>query len=107
MAFYMIQASYGPDAWAGLIQQPHNRLEAIRPGVEGVGGRIHGLWFAFGEYDLVGIFEMPDNTDVAAFMLAAAANAGVKAVKTTPLLTMDEALEALRKAPKAGYRPPA
>ena len=71
-----------------------------------MGGRIHGLWFSFGEYDLVGIFEMPDNTDIAAFMLAAASNPGVKSIKTTPLLTMEEGMEAMRKAPSAGYRPP-
>ncbi len=106
MAYYLIQAAYGPDAWEALLKNPHDRAEAIRPGVEGVGGRIHGLWYAFGEYDLVGIFEMPDNVDIAAFMFAAAANRGVKAVKTTPLMTMEDGMEAMRKAPNVGYRPP-
>ncbi len=106
MPYYLIQAAYGSDAWAGLIRNPHDRAEAIRPGVEGVGGRIVGLWYAFGDYDLVGIFEMPSNVDIAAFMVAAGANAGVKAIKTTPLLTMEEGMEAMRKAPNAGYRPP-
>ncbi len=106
MAYYLIQAAYGPEAWDALIKNPQNRLEVIRPGVEGLGGRIVGLWYAFGEYDLVGIFEMPDNTDIAAFMLAAAANREVKAIKTTPLLTMEEGMEAMRKAPSSGYRPP-
>ena len=106
MPYYLIQAAYGSDAWAGLIQNPHDRAEAIRPGVEGVGGRIIGLWYSFGEYDLVGIFEMPSNVDIAAFMVAAGANRGVKAIKTTPLLTMEDGMEAMRKAPGAGYRPP-
>jgi hypothetical protein len=30
----------------------------------------------------------------------------VKAFKTTALLTMEEGLEAMRKASQAGYRPP-
>ena len=107
MPYYLIQAAYGSEAWSGLIQKPHDRAEAIRPGVEAVGGRIVGLWYSFGDYDLVGIFEMPTNVDIAAFMLAAGANPSVKAIKTTALLTMEEGLEAMQKAPSAGYRPPA
>jgi len=43
-------------------------------------------------------------TDVAAFMLAAA-NPAVKAIKTTTLLTMEDGIDAMRKAP-GGYRAP-
>ncbi len=106
MAYYLVQAAYGPDAWEALIAHPQNRAEVIRPGIEGMGGRIVGLWYAFGDYDLVGIFELPNNVDMAAFMLAIAANRAVKAVKTTPLLTMEEGIEAMRRAPSTGYRPP-
>jgi len=42
----------------------------------------------------------------AAFSMAAAAGGAVKAVKTTPLMSMEEAIEAMRKAGGAGYRPP-
>jgi hypothetical protein len=50
--------------------------------------------------------EMPDNVSAAAFSLAGSAGGGIKAVKTTPLLTIDEGIEAMRKAAGAGYRPP-
>ena len=30
----------------------------------------------------------------------------IKAIKTTPLLTTEEGMEAMRKAGAAGYRPP-
>ena len=106
MAFYLIQAAYHSQGWDGLLKNPHDREAAIRPGVEGLGGRIVGLWFAFGDYDLVGVFEMPDNISIAAFMLAAAANPAVKAIKTTTLLTMEEGIAAMQRAPRAGYRPP-
>jgi uncharacterized protein with GYD domain len=52
------------------------------------------------------IFEMPDNVSMAAFALAAAAGGAVKAVKTTPLMTIEEGIEAMRKASGTGYRPP-
>lgn len=105
MALYMIQASYNSDGWSALIANPHDRGEAIRPNVERLGGSIKGIWYTFGEYDLIAIFELPVNTDVAAFMMAAAANPAVKAIKTTTLLTMEEGIEAMRKAP-GSYRAP-
>lgn len=49
---------------------------------------------------------MPENTDAAAFVMATAASGAVKAFKTTPLLGLEEGVEAMRKAQGAGYRPP-
>jgi hypothetical protein len=43
---------------------------------------------------------------MAAFALAAAAGGALKAVKTTPLMTIEEGIEAMRKASGTGYRPP-
>jgi uncharacterized protein with GYD domain len=74
--------------------------------VEGLGGRIESVYFAFGEYDIVGIIDMPNNVSMAAFSLAASAGGAVKGVKTTPLMTIEEGIEAMRKASGTGYRPP-
>jgi len=104
--FYLIQAAYTPDAWAALVKAPQNRLEAVRPVVEKLGGKLEHVWLAFGEYDIVGVVEMPENTDAAAFAMATAAGGGLKAFKTTPLLSVEEGVEAMRKAQGAGYRPP-
>jgi hypothetical protein len=49
---------------------------------------------------------MPDNVSAAAFALAAAAGGGLKAYKTTPLLTFEQGIEAMKKASGAGYEPP-
>jgi hypothetical protein len=38
--------------------------------------------------------------------MAASAGGAVTAVKTTPLMTIDEAMEAMRKASGVDYRPP-
>lgn len=106
MAKYLFQATYTSDAWAAQVHNPQNRVEALRPVIEGLGGRIESAYFAFGEYDAVVSFEMPDNVSMAAFSLAAAAGGAVKSVKTTPLMTIDEGMEAMRKASDTGYRPP-
>jgi uncharacterized protein with GYD domain len=106
MARYLFQAAYTSEAWAAQVKNPQNRIEVIRLVIERLGGRIECAYFAFGDYDVIGIMEMPDNVSAAAFSLAGSAGGGIKAVKTTPLLTIDEGIEAMRKAAGAGYRPP-
>jgi uncharacterized protein with GYD domain len=106
MTHYLIEVTYTGDAWAAQVSNPQNRIEAIRPVIERLGGRIESAYYAFGEYDVVGIMEMPDNVSAAALSLAAAAGGAVKAIKTIPLMTIEEGIEAMRKAAGAGYRPP-
>ncbi len=50
---------------------------------------------------------MPGNVEAAAFSLAAAAGGAVRTIKTTPLLTVAEGVEAMKKASKSGYKAPA
>jgi uncharacterized protein with GYD domain len=106
MAHYLLQAAYTPEGWAAMIKNPQNRLDAVRPVVEKLGGKIESGWFAFGEYDLISIVQMPDNVSAAAFSLAATAGGAIKAIKTTPLLTLEEGIEAMKKAAGTGYKPP-
>lgn len=103
---YLVQVGYTPEAWSSLIAQPQDRIEAIRPSVEKLGGKILHGWFAFGDYDLIGVFEMPGNIEAAALSLAAAAGGAVRTIKTTPLLSMAEGVEALKKAAQSGYQAP-
>ncbi len=106
MPHYLIQAAYTPDAAAAMVKNPQDRIAAITPAVEKLGGKVVGGWHAFGEYDAIAVLDMPDNVSAAAFSLAASAGGAVKALKTTPLITTAEMMEAQRKASGAGYRPP-
>jgi uncharacterized protein with GYD domain len=106
MPIYMFQGSYTSEAWAAQIDNPQNRIEQVRPVIEGLGGAILGAYYAFGDYDVVLIIEAPDNVSMAALALAAAAGGAVKAQKTTVLLPLAEGLEAMRRASGTGYRPP-
>jgi uncharacterized protein with GYD domain len=104
MPHYLSQVSYTPEAWARLVAHPQDRIEAVRGPIEKLGGRIHNAFFAFGEYDVVVITEMPDNVSAAAIAIAFAAGGSIKSEKTTPLMTSAEALEAIKKAGTTGYR---
>ena len=106
MPSYLYQASYTGDAWATQINNPVNRAEQIAEMVKGAGGNVESFHYAFGEYDVIIIATFADNQTAAAFALAAAAGGAVKSLKTTPLLTADEGLEAIKKAGGTGYRPP-
>ncbi|HXN64431.1 MAG TPA: GYD domain-containing protein [Candidatus Acidoferrales bacterium] len=105
MPHYLVQAAYTQEAWQALVQNPHSRMDAIRPAVERLGGKLIGGWGAFGEYDTILIAELPTSVDAAAIAIAAAAGGSCKAIKTTPLLTSEEVLEAIKKASGTGYRP--
>jgi uncharacterized protein with GYD domain len=106
MAYYLYQATYTADALKALLKQPGNRSEVVRKAVEELGGKLEGAWFSFGEFDVVLIAQMPDNVTVAAFALAVAAAGTVHGGKTTPLMTLDEGLAAMKKAGASTYRAP-
>jgi uncharacterized protein with GYD domain len=105
MSTYLLQASYTVEALAALTRKPLNRTEHIRKSIEKIGGSLNGLWLSFGDHDVIAIFEMPDNTSAAAIAIAIGAGGAVRNVKTTPLLTADEGLAALKKAGTSGYKP--
>jgi uncharacterized protein with GYD domain len=105
MPHYLLQAAYTPEAWQAMVKNPHSRIEAIRPVIERMGGKLIGGWAAFGDYDTILIAELPTSVDAAAIAIAAAAGGSCKSVKTTPLLTAEEAVEAAKKASTTGYKP--
>jgi hypothetical protein len=50
--------------------------------------------------------EAPDNVSIAAMGLAISAGGALSSYQTTVLLTVEEALAAMRKASSITYRPP-
>ena len=104
MGYYMVQAAFSQSRWEAYLKDPQagDRLEGIRPAIEQLGGTISGVWYSFGEYDLVAIVQLPDNVSAAAFSMVPSAIGSAKSIKTTPLMTMEEGVEALRKAGKPG-----
>jgi uncharacterized protein with GYD domain len=80
-------------------------MAVVKKTVENLGGTFTGSWMSFGDYDLVILLDMPNNVSAAALAMAAAAGGSVKSIKTTPLLSIEQALSALKKAGKSGYTP--
>ena len=106
MATYLVRFSYMPETWARLIKKPEDRREAMRSYIESAGGKLQGFWYAFGEHDGWAICEAPDNVSMAAVALAISAGGALSSLETTVLLTVDETIDALRKAQQVKYRAP-
>jgi uncharacterized protein with GYD domain len=103
---YLTQVSYSIEGAAAIVERPENRIDVVRPAVEKLGGKLIGGWYSLGEYDVTLIVDMPNNVAAAALAMAFSAGGAVKAVKTTVLLTSEEAVEAMRKASESVYKPP-
>jgi uncharacterized protein with GYD domain len=97
MTLYMYQASYTAKSMAAQLQDPQDPVEAIRPTLEELGATILVAGFPFGEYDVLVVYEAPDDMTAASVAMAVAAEGEVKSAKTTRLLSGPEWLESLRK----------
>ena len=108
MNFYLMRAKVSQEAMNALVERPEDRLISMTKVLQGVGGRLHYYFFCFGKYDIVLIYELPDDVSAAALSMVLTSSGSVTEVDTTPLLTMQEAIEAMQQAGAAMgvYRPP-
>ena len=106
MAFYMTQFGYTSEAWASLSKKPEDRSKTVASLIEKFGGRMHEMYYSFGKYDGVIIFEAPDDQSAAAVAVAAVAPGHVAKILTTPLFTIQEAMTIMTKAGKVNYTAP-
>ena len=97
MTLYMYQASYTAKSMAAQLKDPQDPVEVIRPTLEEVGAKVLVAAFPFGEYDLLIVYEAPDDVTAASVAVAVGAAGEVRSAKTTRLLSGQEWLESLRK----------
>ena len=108
MSYYLYQLSYSAEAVKAMIANPSDRKAAAAKLVEGLGGKLHHLFFAFGKYDVVCLVEANDDKAAAAGAMAVAASGTVSSFITTKLFPAEEAMDMMKMAGKASgtYRPP-
>jgi len=105
MPKYLIEASYTAEGLKGLQRdKASGRRDAVRNAVEGLGGKIEAMYYALGDHDVIVVLDLP--SPIAATRLSVAVSAsGLVRTKTTTLLTVEEADEALGGT-DVGYRGP-
>jgi uncharacterized protein with GYD domain len=105
MALYIYQAAYTAESVAAQIKEPHDRIEAVRPAIEGLGGKLIAGGYPLGDYDVLVLIDAPDETVMASIALTVAAGGAVRQAKTTRLLSGQEWVESLRRAQGSQYHP--
>ena len=104
MSKYLLQASYTQAGLAGLIKEGGtSRRAALAETIEGAGGSLESLYYAFGKSDLFITADLPDDAAVTAVSLAIGA-AGALDVSVTVLVTPETVDEAIAR--DVPYRPP-
>ena len=79
------------------------RRDATEQAIKSVGGKPESLYYAFGDHDVLGIAEFPDQMSAAA-LSGIINSSGTTTIKITPLITVEEVDQAAKKM--AQYRPP-
>ena len=100
------EVGYTPETVAALTRNPEDRSEAFGRLADSMGGRLVSFDYTFGEYDVLVIYEAPDEGTAAAMVMAAVSPGHLSSAKTTVLLSAEEGIEAMRKAGEATYRGP-
>lgn len=107
MPFYLFKGRYSTDSIKSLVAKPEDREVAARKMVEALGGKLHHLFFCFGEEDVIALIEAPDDETMAAAALLVGASGTMSGGATTKLMTSKEAMKAMKKAGKGApsYKP--
>ncbi|MFJ8712391.1 GYD domain-containing protein [Streptomyces violaceus] len=104
MSKYLFKVKLTPDGLKGLLSEGGTaRREVVGRMVEGLGGRVETMYWAFGDDDVYLTAELPGNTSAAAMSMVVSAAGGVR-TSTVVLLSADEVDEAVRQ--KVQYRAP-
>lgn len=106
MPLYMTQFSYTPEAWKALVKKPEDRSTVFAEQATKLGGRLQALYYSMGEYDGMVIFEAPDQQTAAAIVFTVISPGHIKSARTTALMTVEEAMEAMHKASSDAYPAP-
>ena len=104
MPKFLIEASYTAEGLKGLQKdKASGRQAAVTRIIKAAGGKLDAMYFALGDRDAIVIADLPDATTAASIALTVSAT-GMVRTKTTALLTIKEADEALGKG--LAYRAP-
>ncbi|MDQ6616446.1 MAG: GYD domain-containing protein [Actinomycetota bacterium] len=82
--------SYTPEAWAHMISEGIDREAAIREIVEHAGGVLENAYWLFSQYDLIGVFEVPNEVDAMAICYAAYSSGSLKHIEFHAIIPASE-----------------
>ncbi len=106
MAKYLIEETTTPEAAAGILQNPEDRGEVLKPLFEAAGCKLEQFYVSGIENKAYLIVEAPDLNSVYTVAVNFQAGGAASSIKCIPLLTISEMVDLAKKAASLGYRPP-
>lgn len=104
MTKYLFQGNYVGQGIKGLMQEGGSkRRDAVVKALESVGGSLESIYYAFGETDVLGVFDIPEQSNAVALSLLINSSGAVN-IHLTPLMTPEDIDAAVGKTPS--YRAP-
>ena len=98
MPLFISRGNYTREAISGMMAKAEDRSDEVAKLLAAVGGKLHGLYMTFGEYDFLIIGEAPSEQDVLAALIAAAGSGGVTNLNTTLAVNAADMKSAFAKA---------
>ena len=80
------------------IKDTVNRVEQASAAAEKAGGRLVGVWWTQGQYDIVGVWDLPDDETASALILTVALAGNVRS-GTVRAYNAEEMQRILQKLP--------
>lgn len=108
MPLFLTQGRYTSEAIRSLVAKPEDRTEEVGKLIGAAGGKLHAFHYTLGEYDFMVIAEAPNERDLVASLLAAAAGGAITDLKTTTVIPPSEMKHCFAKAASIApkYRSP-
>jgi len=104
MPTFMYQFKYTPASWAAFVKKPEDRGAVVDDLLKGLGGRLLSIFYSFGEWDGLVIFEAPDEVTAMTAVVTILTPGHLEATRTTTLFTMQDMMNATRRAGKLRFR---
>ena len=97
MPLYVVLYNWTDKGIANIKDSPARADMAIKA-AQAAGGKILGLWYTKGAYDVVAVAEWPDEKTATAFVLTQAAQGFVRTT-SLPAITREEFAEIVKMMP--------
>ena len=98
MPIYITRGNYSSQTVKNLMAKPEDRTEAVSKLFAAVGGKLHNIYFTFGEYDFLVIAEAPSEKEIMAALLAVGGTGSVTNLNTVLAVSAADAKAVFARA---------
>ena len=108
MPHFMLRFRFSQSSVKAMTTSPSDRAKAAVDALAPLGGKLKDYYFSLGDADVVVIYEVPNAITATALAMTLGSAGAATHVETTPLLTMTEAMEAMKLSgtTQGSYKPP-